>query len=150
MAYFASLRVPVLLATLTLSACASNGEVAAPASAEQGKVNVAGTVLYRERIALPPGSTVTVRLEDAALMDAPAKLLAEQTIKPEGQVPVPFQLQVSRGSVDPHARPSLRATITGPDGQMLFTTMTHEAVDLSQDTVDRMLVLQRVGPNAAK
>ncbi len=150
MPYFASFRVPVLLAALALGACAGNGEVATSVPAEQGKVSIAGTVLYRERIALLPGSTVTVRREDTALMDAPAKLLAEQTIKPEGQVPVPFQLQVSRDSVDAHARPSLRATIAGPDGRMLFATTTHEAVDLSQDTADRTLVLQRVGPNAVK
>ncbi|HJR73333.1 MAG TPA: YbaY family lipoprotein [Luteimonas sp.] len=141
--HFAS-RAIVLSAVLALSACASGGEKAVSPGPAAQKVSVSGTVLYRERIAMPPGSTVMVRLEDTALMDAPAKLLAEQIIKPEGQVPIPFQLQVAKEAIDARARPSLRATITSPEGRMLFTTTTHEAVDLSQDTSGRTLVLQRV------
>lgn len=99
---------------------------------------------YRERIALPPGSTVAVRLEDTALMNAPAKPLAEQVIKPDTQVPIPFELKVARAAVDARARPSLRASIAGPDGRLIFTTTTHEAVDLSEDARDRTLMLQRV------
>lgn len=140
-----ALRAIVLSAVLALSACASGGEKAVPPEpAAQTQITVSGTVLYRERIAMPPGSMVTVRLEDTALMDAPAKLLAEQVIKPEGQVPIPFQLLVAKEAIDARARPSLRATITSPEGRMLFTTTTHEAVDLSQDTSGRTLVLQRV------
>lgn len=129
-----------------LVACASNGAGTARPDGTNagGKVSISGTVLYRERIALPPGSTVEVRLEDTALADAPAKVLAQQTIMPQGQVPIPFQLSVDRATVDRNARPSLRASIKGPDDNLLFTTTSHKAVDLAQDTHDRVLMLQRV------
>lgn len=111
-----------------------------------GTVTVAGTVTYRERMALMPGSTVEVVVEDSALADAPAKRLGTQTITPQGQVPIPFQVSVDTANVEANARAGLRATIKGPDGKLLFTTTTHEPVDLRKDSTGHALVLQRVSP----
>lgn len=127
-----------------LAACASNGNDTPAQPDAGGQVNISGTVLYRERMALPSGSVVEVLLEDTALADAPAKVLAQQTITPQGQVPIPFQLSVDRAVIDRNARPSLRVSIKEAGGQLIFTTVSHETVDLSQDTRDRELILQRV------
>mgnify|MGYP003583062740 CR=1 FL=1 len=140
------------LAVLLLSGCASSGGGSAGkgddpgAWAPGGTVTVSGTVAYRERMALVPGSTVEVVVEDSALADAPAKQLAKQTITPQGQVPVPFQLSVDTSNVEVNARTGLRASIKGPDGKLLFTTTTHEPVDLRQNSSGHALVLQRVSP----
>ena len=67
---------------------AAGGAAAAPAS-------LRGSVSYRERIALPPGATVTVRLIDVSLADAPSQTIAETTIRPRGKVPVPFVLRMT-------------------------------------------------------
>ena len=142
----------VLLAVL-MTGCASTSGSAGKdddpgAWAPGGTVTVSGTVAYRERMALVPGSTVEVVVEDSALADAPAKRLGSQTITPAGQVPIPFPFQVSvdTANVEVNARAGLRATIKGPDGALLFTTTTHEPVDLRKDSTGHALVLQRVSP----
>ena len=43
--------------------------------AQAGIRTVTGTVLFRERIALPPGAVVTVRVNDVSRVDAPASVL---------------------------------------------------------------------------
>jgi uncharacterized lipoprotein YbaY len=53
---------------------------------------VFGTVAYLERIALPPGGELTVRLIDTAKADAAAPVLAESVETVEGQVPFGFSL----------------------------------------------------------
>ena len=62
------------LAALTIAGCASMQPPPAP------KAQVTGSVLYRERIMLPPTATVTVTLADTSLMDAPAKVIDTQVL----------------------------------------------------------------------
>ena len=87
------------------------------------EIKVSGTVTYRQRIALPPDARLEVRIEDVSLADAPAALIAEQTVAPAGQVPIAFAL-----TVDPERRIqghsyAIRASIYGGD-RLLFTTDT--------------------------
>ena len=89
---------------------------------------VSGTVTYRERMALPSGSILSVRLEDVSRQNAAAVLVAERTIPLAGQqVPIPFTLSYNAGAIKPNAQYAVRATIraagtpAGP-GQLLFTT----------------------------
>lgn len=65
---------------LGVLACATGASTPAPTPAS--RATVTGTVTYRERIALPPGATVTVRLQDVSRADAPAEVLAEEMIVP--------------------------------------------------------------------
>ena len=72
-----------------IAACSTvGGETPADESVALGTVT--GTVTYRERIALTPEAMVEVQLLDVSIADASAKLIAEQTIKPQHQVPIPF------------------------------------------------------------
>jgi putative lipoprotein len=69
--------------------------LAGAAVAQPGPGEIAmirGTAAYRERMALPPGAVLEVRLEDVSRADAPAELLASATIVTDRQVPIPFAL----------------------------------------------------------
>jgi putative lipoprotein len=92
--------------------------------------SITGTVTYRQRIALPPGSVVRVRLEDGSRADAPAVTLAESEIVTTGeQVPIPFALEPGEDVPEPRRRRyALRAAIE-VDGELRFTTATHHPLE---------------------
>jgi putative lipoprotein len=89
---------------------------------------VSGTVTYRERMALPEGAVLSVRLDDVSRQDASAIPVAERTIPLSGQqVPIPFTLSYNAGAIKPNNQYAVRATIraAGPPsgtGRLLFTT----------------------------
>jgi uncharacterized lipoprotein YbaY/uncharacterized membrane protein/heat shock protein HslJ len=132
------------LSALLLAAALSGCE---PASDDTPDGRVSGTVLYRERMALPPGATIVVRLQDVSRADAPAELLAEQTIASSGrQVPIPFELRYSSVRIDASHRYALRAEIRDADGTLLFATTEHHAVLTAGAPTEGVDVrVQRVG-----
>lgn len=97
--------------------------------------HVTGTVTYRERIALPPTAVVTVKLVDVSRADAPAIVIGEQVIRPEGrQVPFAFSIAYDRVQIQPHLTYAVQARIED-GGRLLFIS-------------DRMYpVLTRDAPN---
>lgn len=60
---------------------------------------ITGEVTYRERLALPKGAVLGVRLLDV-LDDKPAVVVAERTIKPKGNVPIRFELPFDPKRID--------------------------------------------------
>lgn len=84
---------------------------------------VDGTVSYRERIALPPGYTLVVRLLDVSRQDAPATEVSRVELSPDRQVPVPFRLEVEEARIDERMTYAVEATIF-VDGQRRFITDT--------------------------
>src|SRR3546814_19684265 len=84
------------LSALTLSACAS--------TAPTGQtIAVTGSVIYRERIALPPTAQIEVKLDDVSLADAPSRPRAHQRVAAGGNpAPFPFPLTVARAPPAPH------------------------------------------------
>lgn len=108
---------------------------------------VEGSASYRERIALPPGAVLLVKVEDVSLMDAPAKVLAEhQQVLGGKQVPLAFAIPLAPELVDARRRYGVRATIF-VDGQMRFTSTRHYPV-LTQGAPKRQdLLLQAVPAN---
>lgn len=115
---------------------------AAPAPAEATDT-VTGTLIYRERIALPPEATATVTLADASRADVPAITIAEQTISPTGQVPIPFSLAFNPATISPRARYLVRGTIT-VGGTLLFTSTQAYPVITQGAPTDVEVLLQRV------
>jgi len=92
-----------------------------PAAGESTRVT--GTVSYRERIALPPGSLVIVMLEDTSKADAKATILGEARMTIERkQVPISFAIEVEAGLVDPRHRYAVRARILDPQGALRWTS----------------------------
>ena len=108
---------------LVVAACSS---VAGP---EADSTSVEVTAAYRERIMLPPGHVLTVKVEDVSLMDAPARVLAEtsQTLEGRGP-PYAVTLSVPNSQIDPRHTYAVRAEIRDPAGALRFTTDTRHSV----------------------
>jgi putative lipoprotein len=100
---------------------------------------IAGEVLYRERIALPPNAKLTVQLADVSLADAPAAIIAEQTLDPAGQVPIKFELRFDPSVIQPKMSYALLAHIT-VDDQLWFITDTRHEVDPLAASAQTVLV----------
>jgi putative lipoprotein len=84
---------------------------------------VTGTVTYRERIALPRGAVVEVRLLDPSRQDEAARVVAEQTIRNVSSVPVRYSVQYDPLEINERRRYTLEARIVA-DGRTLFATAT--------------------------
>lgn len=87
--------------------------LASPALA--AKVTLKGDVTYRERIALPPGGTLSVALIDLATPDKP-RVSAKAPIASPGQVPLTFTLNFDDTVIVAGHSYALVAEIAGPDG----------------------------------
>lgn len=121
----------------------------AVAQGSASQATVSGTVVYRERVALPPDAAIDVRLEDTSLHDAPAKLIAESIFAAAGQqVPISFQVSYNPADVDPAHTYSLRANIT-INGTMTFTSTTAYPVITSGAPMQANIMLQQAQTPAA-
>ena len=107
------------------------------------RVGKRGTVTYRERIALTPGATLEIELRDVSYADAPAPLIARQTISGPGQVPIKFKVEYNREDIDSRNRYSVSAQIIESDGRLAFTNDTaYEVItDGNPNKVYMLLVL---------
>lgn len=121
------MRLAALGVFALLTACATGPGTApsgaAPAasgapSAASG-LRVTGTVSYLQRVALPPDSDVIVQLRDISRLDTPSGILAEQRFTASSQVPLPFELIVEPGKIDPRMRYAVAARIQR-NGKLLF------------------------------
>ena len=68
-------------------------------SSVQGAV-VRGQALYRERIALPPGSVFEATLEDVSRADAHAAVLGTFRAENAGPVPIRFEIAYDPKAID--------------------------------------------------
>jgi putative lipoprotein len=137
------LAAAVALATLlALGGCGGGS-----APTDQTEARLTGTVTYRERMALPPGARVEVRLEDVTEVGAPAEEVASQTIATDGkQVPIAFELRYPLKSIQPTHRYGVRASIVSADGELLFTSSEHKAVFTDGGTQRNIdIMVQRAG-----
>ena len=88
------------------------------------KATVTGTITYRQRIALPEDSMVTVKLSDVSIADAAAITIGEQVISNPGQVPIPFEVYYDPEDIDPRFTYAVQVRITDGDGKLLFINTT--------------------------
>ena len=121
----------MLLAVLVgLFACGSDPSdvpAATGVGAADTTAQVTGTLMYRERIFLPPGVVAEVWLLDTSLADAPAVELAYQKIDDPGNPPIPFALEYDPQQIREGMQYTVRATIKHAD-RLLFTSDTHYPV----------------------
>lgn len=112
-----------LLALLATAACGGEQEARVPAATSEagGMAKIEGSVLYRERMLLPPGIEVEVQLQDISKADAMATVLATVTLTPEGAPPYPFVIEYDPAGIDSRMRYALRASISVGD-QLMFTS----------------------------
>jgi heat shock protein HslJ len=79
-------------------------------------------VMYLERMALTPDAEIQVQLLDVSRMDAPAVVIAEETITAEGrQVPFFFELAYDPAQIEERNTYAVRAEIR-QGGALIFTT----------------------------
>lgn len=100
-----------------------------PPTMGHGMTTVQVTASYRERILMLPGSTLTVKIEDVSLADAPARVMAEQTVSAaEGGPPYTVTLGFPASQIDPRHTYAARAEIRDANGRLRFTTDTRHTV----------------------
>ena len=151
---FALAGVMALASPLFLAGCENDYPAAETEKKMVEEKILTGKVMYRERIALLPGATVTVTLADVSRMDAPAKVIAQQHIDNPAGVPVPFELRYQSDAItqnNPLAY-AVRAEIRGKEGRLMWTTTQRHTVDLSDDHApdEVTIVLQKVTPDSTK
>ncbi|MEO1201113.1 MAG: META domain-containing protein [Pseudomonadota bacterium] len=88
---------------------------------------VTGTLRYRDRMLLKPGSVVEVWLLDTSLADAEATEIAYQRIDHPGQQLVRFQLRYDPADIREDGVYSVRAEVRYGEA-LLYTTDTHYPV----------------------
>jgi putative lipoprotein len=134
-----------LAVLVSLSACGSDtpdNPAATSVDTSDNTAQVAGTLMYRERIALPPGAVAEVWLLDTSLADAPAIEIAYQKIQDPGSPPIPFALEYDPQQIREGMQYTVRATIKHAD-RLLFTSDTHYPVLTrgAGNTADVMLIM---------
>ncbi len=142
-----SIMALLIAMTLGFASCqegmGETGSTSQIVSGQGANASVSGTVSYRERLALTPGATVKVELRDVSYADAPAPLIASQTISNPGQVPIEFRVEYNRDDIDPRNTYGISARITESDGRLAFINDT--AYDVitrgNPSSVDMLLVL---------
>ena len=117
--------------------------LAGPLSAE----TLRGTVTYRERMALPPGAEVEVKLLDVSRADAPAIVLAETTLQPGHAAPFPFSLDYDAAAIAQGHSYALQARITAGGRLLFITTTRHPAFENPAGQAE--IVVERVTTPAA-
>lgn len=110
---------------------------------------LAGSVSYRERIALPPHAVLEVRLLDVSLADAPAKAIAVTRVKTRHRMPVPYSLRYDDERIRRDRSYALQAQIT-VDGKLWFTTTTRHPVFTGQPNETDITVERVSGGGADK
>jgi uncharacterized lipoprotein YbaY len=87
-----------------------------------------GTVTYLQRMALPENAVIEVVLADVSKMDAPATIIATQTLSAAGkQVPIPFEFAYDPAAINPAMTYAVQARIL-VDGKLRFISTQRYAV----------------------
>ena len=102
---------------------------------------ISGAVVYRERMALPPGAMVEVQLLDVSRVGAPARSIAKQSLPATGGRTV-FELRFDPARIDTRFSYTIRAAIL-LDGKLLFTSDAHQPA-FSRETGVREILVRRV------
>ena len=123
-----SVALASALAGVLMSAC-TTVDSAPPGRAEATTRVLSGSVLYRERTALPDGAKVRVQIFDGTPSEAAPKVFAETTFPTQGrQVPIPFALTFDPAKLDPVSSYAVRAYIL-LDDKIAYVTRTRIHVD---------------------
>jgi heat shock protein HslJ/uncharacterized lipoprotein YbaY len=106
---------------------------------------VTGTVSYLPRIALPPEAVIEVQLVDVSRADAPALVIATQTIVAGGrQVPFAFELPYDPAQIDERYSYAVQARITVNDQLRFITTERFSVITRGNPTQDVEVLVRPV------
>src|SRR5262245_30380510 len=88
---------------------------------------LSGDVFYRERVALPPNAVLEISLVDVTRPGGLGELVASMQMRPNRQVPIPFEIRYGDDDVDPRRSYAVRANILA-DGRLLFVNARPQRV----------------------
>jgi putative lipoprotein len=88
---------------------------------------LSGEVFYRERVALPPNAVLEISLVDVTRPGGLGELVASMQVRPNRQVPIPFEIRYGNDDVDPRRSYAVRANILA-DGRLLFVNARSQRV----------------------
>lgn len=128
----AALPMAAMIGAAGLTGCAST----------DNNVEISGSVWFRERIALPPESVLTVQVQDVSRMDVAAEVLGEMAVTVQA-VPKDFLFVFKRDQFKPGHTYAIGARIT-KDDKLLFINTQSYTVDLNQPT-GMSVMLEKVG-----
>lgn len=134
-------EIPITRRLVVAAGIAAAVLPAVSAGAQSGVVR--GHVVYRERMALPPGASVQVKLVDVSRADAPSVTLAEVTVPAGDGSPIAYSLEYDPARIEDRARYALQARITLGD-RLLFISDTVHAFT-ARETDDLEIRVVRVG-----
>ena len=110
--------------SLILLVAAGCSETIRPVVESEHMERITGSVFYRERIQLPPGSEIKIFLEDVSKADAPSEVIASTMLLPETGPPWSFVLEYDPAVIDSRHRYALRSRIE-IDGRLMFINTSH-------------------------
>lgn len=116
--------IMVGITALTAAGCGSGGDLRQPQRINYGDEDavpepaidpanagqIVGSIIYRQRIALPKGAIIAVDLFDISNLMAPTRISGNR-FATEGQVPIRFQLTYDRSRIDSARTYGVRARI---------------------------------------
>lgn len=110
---------------------------------------LSGRVVYRERILLPPGALVEVRLVDVSKADARAITIARTRFAAEGRNPLPFVISFDRAKILPGHSYAVAAQITDGERVLFRSTRRHPLPPGAHGSIDILVEkMPGAGPRA--
>lgn len=119
-----------------------------PLPAAAAKLTLSGEVTYRERIALPPGASLTVGLVDLAAPATP-RIAAKAALASPGEVPLNFNLNFDDSVLTAGASYGIVAEISGEDGAVWFRNPEPYPVDPRAPAGPILIIVGFTGQTAA-
>jgi putative lipoprotein len=126
------------VASLTLMLAACQTTEAEPTA------TVRGEATYRERIAVPPGAQLEVRLLDVSRADAPSETIGSVTLSDIGQPPYRFEIAYRPDQIISSHQYVVSARLTH-EGRLLFIIDQAYPVITRDQPNEVQLMLKRVG-----
>lgn len=113
--------VGVLVLAVGLSWTRATAQQSSTTQSSTTQPSVSGTVVYRERMALPPDAAIEVKLQDVSGANGTPSTIAQTVFASGGkQVPISFQLSYNPSDINPAHKYQVQANIR-VNGKLWFT-----------------------------
>lgn len=109
---------------------------------------IRGSATYQEQIALPPGTTLEVELLDVSLADAPAVVIASDSIPVLRQGPVAFALEYDPARINEKMSYALTAKLMSDGTTLARSTATTPVLTRGAGDAPEILLVQTEEPPA--
>ncbi|MGB3626458.1 MAG: META domain-containing protein [Henriciella sp.] len=135
----------------TQPASGEQADAEAEAVVQEEAMQIIGSLVYRQRIALPPGAVATITVFEDGPQDAALDEVASESFALNGrQVPIPFEVTVDPAIELAGNGLSLRATIDNAEGELIWTSDTAYVFERTEGVYELGdVLLAPAGPTGA-